>query len=347
MGRATDFFRVGPRQHDHLPALRVALGVAIPLVLLLWAGRIDLTIYAVFGSFTGIFGRGEAHWLRVQHQVQAGGLILAGTAVGLLTALYSSTAQHDDGPWAVVVGSILVAGAGSVASDRLGIRPAGPFFPLFAFAACASIPSSAPLTQSLGVAVLAFLLSLIIGASGWIRPRHRGTWPGRRRVTPPDRRTVAVNASRFALAAGVAGSVAVLTGLGHNYWAILSAVVPLAAATRSMRLERAGWRVTGTLAGVGITALIVAAGPVSWQLVLIVIVLQFGAEMFVVRHYGLAMLFITPLALLMTQLAHPITLETLLAERVLETGIGAVVGVVIVLLIRDPRTQTGTGVVAG
>lgn len=39
-------FQVGPARRDHIPALRVALGVAIAMFTLLALSRLDLAIYA-------------------------------------------------------------------------------------------------------------------------------------------------------------------------------------------------------------------------------------------------------------------------------------------------------------
>ena len=332
MHAVTAFFRVGPSQNDHLPALRVALGVAVPLVVLLLINRIDLAVFAVFGAFTGIFGRGDPHGIRLQHQSAAGILLLAAIFAGILVA------EYDAGPWAVVLGSALVGGLGSIAADRLALRPPGPFFPVFAFAGTASLPSTATVTEALGTAVLSVLLSLAIGAAGWLLPRRRSPWSGRRLRVQPASSQLRANAARYAIAAGVAGAVATLLGIGHNYWAIVSAIVPLAAATRATRLQRAVHRVLGTVGGLGLTALLLAVGLVPWQLVLVLIALQFLTEMFVVRHYSLALVFITPLALLMSELAAPVANEgSLIADRLVETLIGVAVGVVVVLLIRDPR----------
>jgi hypothetical protein len=48
------FFALPPSQRDHIPAARIALSVAIPLLVLLALDRTDLTIYAAFGAFTSI-----------------------------------------------------------------------------------------------------------------------------------------------------------------------------------------------------------------------------------------------------------------------------------------------------
>ncbi|MYM18496.1 hypothetical protein GSY69_00510 [Brevibacterium sp. 5221] len=88
----------------------------------------------------------------------------------------------------------------------------------------------------------------------------------------------------------------------------------------------------GTLAGVAVTALLLAFPAQPWQLVLYVIVLQFAAEVLVTRNYALALLFITPLALTMTQLGSPQPVGGLVASRAAETAIGAAAGIAVVLL---------------
>ncbi len=68
-----------------------------------------------------------------------------------------------------------------------------------------------------------------------------------------------------------------------------------------------------------------------WQTVLVMALCQFGAEMFIIRQYVLAQLFITPLALISTLLVVPASPTVLLRDRIIETVIGAGVGVAVVL----------------
>ena len=56
MNHLQDFFHVRPAERDHIPAFRIALGVAVPLLTLLAIGRLDLAIYAAFGAFTSTPG---------------------------------------------------------------------------------------------------------------------------------------------------------------------------------------------------------------------------------------------------------------------------------------------------
>ena len=63
-------------------------------------------------------------------------------------------------------------------------------------------------------------------------------------------------------------------------------------------------------------------------------------ELFVGRNYGIAVVAITPLALIIGYLASPTPLVPLLIDRVVETLLGVSVAVVVLLLVRDRRTAT-------
>ena len=89
----------------------------------------------------------------------------------------------------------------------------------------------------------------------------------------------------------------------------------------------------GTCAGVVVTAFLLSFPSQPWQLVVWVVLLQFLAELFVLRHYSLALLFITPLALLMVQLGSPQPVIPLLQVRIIETAIGVTVGLASVSLL--------------
>ena len=50
------------------------------------------------------------------------------------------------------------------------------------------------------------------------------------------------------------------------------------------------------------------------------------------RNYGIAMVFVTPLALLMVELAAPTSVDALLRDRMLETVIGVAAGTLIAVV---------------
>lgn len=334
---------LGPANNDHLPALRVAVSVAVPSLLLLVLGRPDLTIYAVCGALTGMYGRNERHQLRLRHQLQAALVLLSGVTIGVVLSI-----SHLHGWWLVLVEAAF-AGAGSVYSDRVRLKPNGPFFGILALGACASVPTAVPWYFALLIAVASAGFSLFIGFGGWIRGR---TWsPGARRTISrlegQLRRKAAVHATRYIVAVGAAGAVGVLSGSGHPHWAMAAAAVPLAGADLPSSVHRGIHRIIGTLLGLVIVAVVLLPGPAALLphvpgaeavvLAVLVIVFQFTTELFMTRHYGLAMVSFTPVILLMTHLAAPSDPRVLIAERGVETLVGAVTGILVVVLIRSRR----------
>ena len=107
---------LGPANNDHLSALRVAISVAVPSLVLLLLGRPELTIYAVFGALTGMYGRSEPHQLRLKHQPQAALVLLSGLAVGVFLSV---NRLHS---WWLVGIEALLAGVGSVYSDKVRLQ---------------------------------------------------------------------------------------------------------------------------------------------------------------------------------------------------------------------------------
>jgi uncharacterized membrane protein YccC len=143
-----------------------------------------------------------------------------------------------------------------------------------------------------------------------------------------------LNVCQMLVASLGAGAIAVGLGIGHPYWAVVGAIAVVPPPGAAHSLSRAWHRASGTLGGIVIAGLILWPSPPIAVLVLVVGIAQFGAEVLVARHYGAALLFITPLALVVSSLSHPVPLEGLLLDRVIETLVGCAIGVVVVLLAR-------------
>ena len=335
--------RLGPKNRDSVSALRVAVSVAAPSLLLLAAGRPDLIIYAVFGALTGMYGRSEPHQLRLKHQLQAALVLVGGLGVGVALSVNQ---LHS---WSLVAVESVLAAAGSLFADKVGLRPNGPFFGILALGACASIPTAVPWQLALLIGAGSAAFAMAVGFVGWVRGR---AWErGAGREVPPlrgvRRRAAWIHAARYLAAVASAGSIGVLSGSAHPHWAMAAAAVPLAGADLPSSVYRGLHRIVGTLLGLVLVAAVLfpwAGSPLrllpgheTAVLAVLVIVLQFTTELFMTRHYGLAMVSFTPVILLMTQLAVPANPRFLVAERAVETLIGAVTGIAVVVLIRRRR----------
>ena len=64
---------------------------------------------------------------------------------------------------------------------------------------------------------------------------------------------------------------------------------------------------------------------------------QFPTELFMARHYGWAMVFFTPVILLIAQLAAPMDPGVLVLERAVETFVGAVIGIAVAVVVQRHR----------
>ncbi|WP_138445094.1 FUSC family protein [Sinomonas susongensis] len=333
-------FSIGPAKSDHHAALRVAAGVFLPLVALVLFNRLDLAIFATFAAFTGIYGRNEPHRVRFVAQARAGLLMLV-----VILAAALSAGLHPGGvpnPWEIVAGTTFVAWVCSLVVGRWRLRPAGSLFHTFAFAAVLSLPHQPPLGDVAVVVVSTFVLSLAIGLAARVLPSHRTplgwseVWAaGRVRLSGAERRVLWLESVGYIVAPAVAGAAATAVGqalgFGHNYWAMVAAVVPLVGHSTRHRVNRGLQRVLGTVVGLVLLAGIAALRPAPWIMVVLIAACQFGAEMLVTRQYFLAMVCVTPLALLSTLLAAHTDPAALVHDRFIDTAIGSVVGVLVVL----------------
>ncbi len=335
-GWVQQLFSLGPHAGSHRVALRAAFSVGVPLLVLWAAGRMDWSIYAAFGAFTSLYGRNDVHRSRLQMQARIGLLLTASVVLGVAVGL----SEHRG--WLAVPVAAVVAAIGSLASDAQGWHPPGPLFLVFAFSACASIPSQpADLVVGGLVAAATAAFAALVGAAGsWWRAARSPAGAVRTVPRPGNWSEVAVrHVLRCSLGCLLAGSLATGLGIGHPYWAMVSAVVPLVARDFGAQAVRGAQRILGTFAG------LVVAGALLWldlpalALIGVVVVLQATAELWIGRNYALALLAVTPLALLMIDLVKPTEASVLLADRAVETVIGVGVGLALGWATR-PRGRT-------
>uniref|UniRef100_UPI000AF2E9DC FUSC family protein n=1 Tax=Microtetraspora niveoalba TaxID=46175 RepID=UPI000AF2E9DC len=143
--------------------------------------------------------------------------------------------------------------------------------------------------------------------------------------------------ARVAVGCALAGWASMAAGVGHPYWAVVTAASVFQANT-SLSWQRALQRVLGSLAGLVLfTALLPVSriGPVA--LIATVLVCQFLTEAAMTRNYWAGNVFLTPMALLMTEFAVRQPGSVLVADRWLDTCVGAALGVLSCLLVTNRR----------
>ncbi|TQL69404.1 fusaric acid resistance family protein [Nocardioides albertanoniae] len=320
--------RVSPAPWSHSPAWRASLTLLIGLATLAAVGHIELAVYACFGTFASIFGGRQPLRGRWRTQAATGAMMCAAVVGGALVA----TSSHRG--WLVIPVTALVAALGSMASDRFVLRPPGPLFPVFAVATCAAVPVAPPgVVVAGGVAVAAATIAVLLGLlEERLLARGASVKPARGEFQLD--RTAAVVA-----AVVIAGTVSTVLGLSHTYWAMVAAAVPFGVDGLLAQTTRGLQRVVGTVIGLVLAGLLLAASLPALATALVVAFLQAVTELLVGRHYGLALITITPLSLLMVQLGHPQPIEMLLWSRLAETLLGVVVGLTAALALRESRRR--------
>ncbi|MBM7365720.1 FUSC family protein [Gordonia hydrophobica] len=131
---------------------------------------------------------------------------------------------------------------------------------------------------------------------------------------------------RMALAAGIAGIVSELCGIGHPYWAIITGTIIINQwMDRRTSTRRAAHRTVGTLLGVGVVGLVALLDPTPWGGVAVVIACLIGQFLAFQLNYALALVFITPMALIAIETSDggAISYGQLVSDRFLDTIIGA------------------------
>ncbi len=137
-----------------------------------------------------------------------------------------------------------------------------------------------------------------------------------------------VTALRVGATCVLAGSLSASLGLTRPHWAILSALVVLQQGTDRVHANVRGLqRFAGTAVGLGVFAGLSLLEPAGLVLVAAVAVLQFCIELFVPRNYAVAVVFITPVALLAGGAAAAGPVGPVIRDRLVETLIGVALAV--------------------
>ncbi|RFA09663.1 hypothetical protein B7R54_10860 [Subtercola boreus] len=350
---------VGEHGGAHRAALRAGVSVLLPFLVLLALGHVEWSIYAAFGAFTSVYGRNAVRSARLRMQAAAAAVMVGSVLLGSVVAILPGR------EWAVVIVASVWAIAAARVSDVFRFTPPGPLFAVFGLCATASAPGSAAnIPVAFAVAAASALLALLIGQVGRVRRRLQqapdargGVGPAESPARPSTRAARPLiraprpalrlhHTLRYGIATAIAGLLSTGLGIGHPYWAMVAAIVPLVAADLPNAFVRGTHRVLGTVAGLAVAWLLLLLEPSGLVAILLVVALQIAAELVVMRNYGLALVFVTPLALLMIDLVHPGDPGQLIADRGVETLLGTLVAVAVAcaswLMTRRQVASTGT-----
>ena len=220
------------------------------------------------------------------------------------------------------------------------VGPPGSFFFVMAAAIGAHMPIHVPdFPLYVGLFTLGCVLACLIafGYSLWIL-RLREPAP----IAPLPAPTFDfVVFDSVVIGVFVGGSVLVAQALGlqRAYWVPVSCLAVIAGATLRAVWNKQLQRILGTALGLLLAWGFMALPFNPWLIAAMVMVLTFIIETLVVRHYGVAAVFITPLTLLLAEAAAFGQQSTMavLQARFVDIVLGSVIGLVGGACIHSPR----------
>ncbi|MFF3124755.1 FUSC family protein [Streptomyces sp. NPDC057908] len=143
--------------------------------------------------------------------------------------------------------------------------------------------------------------------------------------------------ARALIGCALAGYVSQAAGVGRPYWAIVTAA-SLYQANVTLSWNRALQRTLGNLLGVLVFAVVLPVsrtGPLA--LIGFCLLFGFAAEALITRNYWLGSIAVTPMALLVLEFGGTHPAGELIGDRVLDTVIGAGVGILAAMLVTNRR----------
>lgn len=311
-----------------IAGVQASLAVLCAVVLVLLSPWPELVGFPALGALASLFGRFAPLPRRRRIVAICAGLLTLGVFFPSVASLFGAP------DWALVLVLALVAGASAVAVSRWSIG--GPGAVIIVFAAGAAL-HSVDHWQTLVARILATAAGGVIAwLVCWLTDGLRSQEIKQLRLPPTKVPALShqwIAAGRITVGAALAGGIAWAAGWQHPAWAAIGATAVMQGSHLHVTMSRALQRMVGTMLGAGLVWLILAQHPPLWVMVLGIVVFQFLTEVIIGFNYALGQITVTPMALLMTVLASPAPLlGNLPVERVMETVLGAAVGIVLALL---------------
>lgn len=318
-------FAFAPSRGPRWPlAMQAASGIGVPIAVMTLLGQPALGYVAASGAFTVLFVGGAAVVDRARVlPLVAGGLVLC-AALGVLVG---------DNAWLVSAGVVVVAVVSAAFAFGFRLGPPGPLFFVLVFGLSAHVVAVSPMSPIVYISTLAAgcVFSYLVAMTPLLVPGVRATRAHELRELLPGP-SLDRDSRVLLLRVAIVAVLGVLLGLvidpARTYWIVGSAVAVIGvAAARRAAFERGLHRMLGTVVGAGVYALLALLHPSGLWLALLLAGLQFAIELVVVRHYALALAFITPLVLLLTGAATgEIGAMDVAWERIVDTIVGAALG---------------------
>jgi uncharacterized membrane protein YccC len=232
-------------------------------------------------------------------------------------------------PYVSAIALGLIAFLSHLVTSYFDIPPPRNFFFIMIGAVAISLPFEAEaIPMRVGLVSMGAMLAVLLAFFYSVFIAKKVEPPRVRSVLRKKRYTHIAESLIIAFAMFFALLIANFLDMKSAYWIPVSTLAIMQGKDLLHARQRNLHRIVGTFIGMGLTWLILILEPKGIALVFIIAGLQFVVEMIVVRNYGLAVIFITPLTIFLAEnsAGMNISVNELMEARILDTVIGSLIG---------------------
>lgn len=300
--------------------LAAAIASGVPLLVGAGFGRMDFGLVSSLGGLVFL----SLPDTRMQHRM----VLMMAVAFGMVACYALGALTHFFQP-AMIVALTLICVVASMTARYYRLAPPGILFMVMAASIAAYTPATLlDIPLRVGLVALGTLFACIV-AFVYSLYRWRRAPPASNVPTPGmDFDYVVVDSVVVGACVGASLVLAELLQLERPYWVPVSCLAVIQGASLRMVWNRQAHRLLGTLAGLGLAWVLLELPLDAWGFAVVMIALSFVIEILVVRHYGLAVVFITPLTIFLAEAAHLHQQSPLatMEARALDIALGSLVG---------------------
>ncbi|RYD21236.1 MAG: FUSC family protein [Verrucomicrobiaceae bacterium] len=350
----------------HVPFL-AALGVGIPVFLGFWFHQPRQAMLAATGAMVILY------LPPVMHSVRAALVRLLGCAAGF-GLCYVSAAACAFHSAAAVSALCLLTLLATACSRWLRIPPPGSFFPVviasiacnarfdpvaipintvwllfgslvscilaFIYMKCRSGPrASAECPQPTSIKNPATQSSNDSAVNDSVQDQeHRSSNDPVKNLPVPNLPAILIESSIIATFVALSLLIARLLNMENPYWVPISCAAILQGGTFRAVWHRNVHRIVGTALGMGLSWFLFPSVPHPVAVIIIMVSLVFVVEYLVSRHYGLAVIFITPMTVCFAEFTSGgVPIHGLFTTRLLDIILGSLIGAAGGIILHHPE----------
>lgn len=315
-------FELKPDERLWHMALLAALCMAVPLLAGLYAGHLNYSILACIGGLIILYLPAAAMRRRMLTMLICSLGFMLSYAVGL---------NFSFG----IIPKIIALSAFTFAVHWLCLyynfkSPGSIFFILLASVAAFTPYQANSIVLKVGFIGLGTLLACAVALFYSLYTKYNYPAPVVVEEEPATRADILFEAAIIAGCVAVSLLAAHLLHLQRPYWVPVSCVAVMKGINLNHVWQRSFQRVMGTLTGLALAWLLLKIEATPLMICLTIPLLQGLAEWLVGRNYALALIFITPMAMLLAEMggAQNLSADSLILTRLIDIVLGSVVGAI-------------------